>query len=79
VRETVSYSEAFKRGVVEKVAQGKYASLAEASRRNGIKGSETLVRWIKKYGREAPRTRSRNRLYNEASNRRFYLFPDNGN
>jgi hypothetical protein len=37
---------------VEKVAQGKYASLAETSRRNGIKGGETLVRWIKKYGRE---------------------------
>jgi transposase-like protein len=52
MRETVSYSEAFKRGVVEKAALGKYAPLAEAGRRNGIKGNETLVRWIKKYGRE---------------------------
>jgi transposase-like protein len=52
MKEVVVYSEAFKLGVVEKVAQGKYASLGEARRRNGIRGSETLVRWIKKYGRE---------------------------
>jgi hypothetical protein len=40
----VTYSEAFRRGM--------YKSLSEASRRNGIKGSLTLVNRIKKYGRE---------------------------
>jgi hypothetical protein len=37
---------------VEQVTWRKYQSLAEAGRRNGIRGAETLVRWIKKYGRE---------------------------
>jgi transposase-like protein len=48
----VTYSEAFKRGVVEKVAQGKYTLLAEAGRKNGIRGSETVVKWIKQYERD---------------------------
>ena len=52
MKEVVRYSEAFKRSVVEKVASGKYATLAEARRKNSINGSETLVNWIKKYGRE---------------------------
>jgi hypothetical protein len=37
---------------VEKVEQGKYTSLAKAGRKNGIRGSETLVTWIKQYERE---------------------------
>ena len=52
MRETVSYSEAYKRSVVEKVEQGVYSSLSEARRKNGIKGKETLVHWVRKYGRE---------------------------
>ena len=52
MKEVVSYSEAFKRNVVEKVGRGLYASLGEARRKNGIGGKETLVKWIKKYGRE---------------------------
>jgi len=52
MKEVRSYSEAFKRGVVEKVERGEYASLSEASRRNGIRGRETLATWVRKYGRE---------------------------
>ena len=52
MRGTVSYSEAYKRSVVEKVEQGAYSSLSEARRKNGIKGKETLVHWIRTYGRE---------------------------
>jgi transposase-like protein len=48
----VRYSEAFKLRLVEDVANGKYASLGEAGRRNGIRGSQTVVKWIKHYGRE---------------------------
>jgi transposase-like protein len=52
MRNVVRYSEAFKLRLVEDVARGKYASLAEAQRRNGIGGGETLSVWIKRYGRE---------------------------
>jgi transposase-like protein len=48
----VNYSEAFRRGVVEQVEGGRHKSLSEASRRNGIRGKDTLVNWIRKYGRE---------------------------
>jgi transposase-like protein len=37
---------------VEQVERGRYKSLSEASRRNGIRGKDTLVNWIRKYGRE---------------------------
>jgi transposase-like protein len=52
MRDVVRYSEAFKLRLVEDVASGKYASLDEARRRNGIRGSTTLSKWIKQYGRE---------------------------
>jgi transposase-like protein len=52
MRNVVRYSEAFKLRLVEDVAGGKYKSLDEAGRRNGICGSATLARWIKQYGRE---------------------------
>ena len=57
MKEVVRYSDAFKRNIVEKVERGMYSSLGEAQRKNGIGGHETLVYWIKKYGR---RTYSRN-------------------
>jgi transposase-like protein len=50
--EVVRYSEAFKLRLVEDVAGGKYQSLEEARRRNGIRGASTLNKWIKRYGRE---------------------------
>ncbi|MDR3160227.1 MAG: hypothetical protein LBU28_01265, partial [Spirochaetaceae bacterium] len=31
---------------------GKYTSLDEARRRNGIRGASTVTKWIKHYGRE---------------------------
>jgi transposase-like protein len=52
MKDVVRYSEAYKLRMVEDVAGGKYANLEEARRRNGIRGSETISKWIKKYGRE---------------------------
>jgi transposase-like protein len=52
MRDVVRYSEAFKLRLVEDVANGKYQSLDEARRRNGIRGASTLNKWIKQYGRE---------------------------
>jgi transposase-like protein len=51
MRNVVRYSEAFKLRLVEDVANGKYASLEEARRRNGVHGSSTLSAWLKHYGR----------------------------
>jgi transposase-like protein len=48
----VRYSEAFKLRLVEDIAAGKYTSLDEARRRNGIRGAATVSKWIKHYGRE---------------------------
>jgi transposase-like protein len=52
MRDVVRYSEAFKLRLVEEVANGKYGSLDEARRRNGIRGGSTLCKWIKRYGRQ---------------------------
>jgi transposase-like protein len=52
MRDVIRYSEAFKLRLVEEVASGKYKSLEEARRRNGIRGGPTLAKWIKQYGRE---------------------------
>jgi transposase-like protein len=52
MREVVRYSEAFKLRLVEDVAKGKYQSLDEARRRNGIRGGSTVRNWIKQYGRK---------------------------
>ena len=51
MKEAVRYSDAFKRNVVEKVERGMYSSLREAQRKNGIRGSKTLVNWIRKSGK----------------------------
>jgi transposase-like protein len=42
MREVVRYSEAFKLRLVEDIAAGKYKSLYEAIRRNGIRGGSTV-------------------------------------
>ena len=52
MRDVIRYSGAFKLRVVEDLAGGKYQSLEEARRRNGIRGAATLAKWMKKYGRE---------------------------
>jgi transposase-like protein len=52
MRDVIRYSRAFKLRLVEDVAGGKYQSIEEARRRNGIRGNTTLSKWIKQYGRE---------------------------
>ena len=52
MRQTVKYSEAFKRQVVEEISNGKFASFYAAQRAYGIFGSSTITNWVKKYGRE---------------------------
>jgi transposase-like protein len=52
MKDVVRYSEAFKLRLAEDVANGKYPSLDEARRRNGIRGGPTLSKWIKQHGRE---------------------------
>lgn len=49
---TIRYSEAFRKQVVDEIARGKFSSAYKAQRAYGIRGSETVVKWIKKYGRE---------------------------
>jgi transposase-like protein len=51
-RKVVRYSEAFKRQVVSDIADGTFRSVDEARVRYGIRGMETVRRWIKRYGRE---------------------------
>jgi transposase-like protein len=52
MRDVIRYSEAFKLRLVEDIGSGKYKSLDEARRRNGIRGGSTVKGWIKQYGRE---------------------------
>ena len=52
MRTTVRYSEAFKRQVVGELERGKHATVSAARRAYGIKGSETVPAWARKYGRE---------------------------
>ena len=46
------YSEAFKQKVISELERGKLTSISEASSVYGIRGAETITRWIRKYGRE---------------------------
>jgi transposase-like protein len=43
VKEVVRYSEAFKLRLVEDIAGGKYKSIEEARRKNGIGGFSTVM------------------------------------
>ena len=52
VRTVIRYSEAFKRQVVGELERGKHASFERASRAYGIKGTMTVSKWVRKYGRE---------------------------
>ncbi len=49
--QNIRYSEAFKRQVVEQIAQGKFRSPHMAQKAYGIKGCGTIERWVRKYGR----------------------------
>lgn len=48
---TIRYSEGFKRQVVDELERGKFESIGAASRAYGIRGSETVLNWVRKYGR----------------------------
>ncbi len=48
----IRYSEAFKRQVVDEIARGKFTSPYKARQAYGIRGGETVEKWIRKYGRE---------------------------
>jgi transposase-like protein len=43
MRDLVRYSEAFKLRLVEAAVNGKYQSIEEAMRRNGIRGNTALI------------------------------------
>ena len=49
---TRRYSEAFKLQVVRELESGKLANIADANRRYGIPGGETVKGWVRKYGKE---------------------------
>ena len=49
---TIRYSEAFKRQVVDEIAQGKFTSLYKAQQAYGIRGGDTVAKWVRKYGRD---------------------------
>ena len=51
-KEFVTYSEAFKMQVVEEIGKGKFTSMLQAQKAYGIRGMNTIQKWIKKYGKE---------------------------
>ena len=50
--ESIRYSEAFKRQVVDELERGRHGSLEAARRAYGIRGTVTVSKWVRKYGRE---------------------------
>jgi len=50
-RTYIRYSEAFKRQVVSEIEAGKHRGASAAARAYGIKGSETVPLWLRRYGR----------------------------
>lgn len=51
MNETLRYSEAFKLQVVHDIERGRYGSCHEASTVYGIRGSTTVARWVRHYGK----------------------------
>ena len=51
MRSVVRYSEAFKHQVLRAIEEGKFSGPCEAARAYGIRGGETLQRWMRRYGR----------------------------
>lgn len=48
----IRYSEAFKKQVVDEIAEGRFSSINNARRAYGIKGCGTVENWVRKYSRE---------------------------
>jgi transposase-like protein len=51
-KEYKTYSEAFKIQVVQEISRGRFASVLQAQKAYGIRGSLTIQAWLKKYGKE---------------------------
>ena len=51
MRPVVRYSEAFKMKVVGELEAGRFKSAWEASNAYGVKGTTTVTKWLKRYGR----------------------------
>ena len=47
---SIRYSEAFKRQVVDELGRGRHRSIEAAKRAYGIRGSITVLQWVRKYG-----------------------------
>ena len=52
MKTNIRYSEAFKRQVVEELGSGLFETIEQARRAYGIRGCETVRRWVAKYGRD---------------------------
>jgi transposase-like protein len=50
LKKYIRYSEAFKQQVVEQIEAGKFRNIAGVNQAYGIRGSSTVIRWIKQYG-----------------------------
>lgn len=50
-KETIRYSEAFKLQLIRELEEGKFTSYVKASEAYGIRGSCTVLEWIRKYGK----------------------------
>lgn len=51
-KEVLRYSEAFKLQIVSELESGKLRSIFEARKRYNIRGTNTINRWVRKYGKE---------------------------
>jgi transposase-like protein len=49
-KETIRYSEGFKRQLVKEFEEGKFSSMDQARKAYQIKGCRTVPRWIAQYG-----------------------------
>lgn len=49
---SIRYSEAFKKQVVDEIAEGRFSSINNARRAYGISGCGTIENWVRKYSRE---------------------------
>lgn len=51
MKTTFRYSEAFKLKVIRELEEGRFSSCAAAGRAYGIRGTATVQRWVRKYGK----------------------------
>lgn len=51
-KEIVKYDEQFKKTVVDMLVSGELKSIEQAKRVFNVKGSASISKWIKKYGKE---------------------------